>query len=192
MKEFDFEWVIKLERNKLQLMVDMWKEIVAEDNNNGFLSERKIDDYYFRQLANDVNAGHKLLLIIKNRNQYLGQMVVNLYHQDTYKHRADVCSLMLLKSARSAKTSLLVADCLIEICENLKLKMITIDVRAGSSQEKLWKFLGFEVYGRMPHYSRVGDENYEGVFLFQKVETMRKLLKKRLENMYLMKKEKIV
>lgn len=185
MKKLEFLWLRKLERKHLLLMLDMWTKMVEEDNNNGFLSERTIEDYYFRRLANDVEEGLKRLLVIKDEEgKYLGQLVLNLFHQDTYGHRADVSSLMLLKEARDAKTSMEIANCLIEKCESLHLDIITIDVRGGTSQERLWKYLGFEIYGKMPFYSKVQEDTYHGIFMYQKVETMKSLMRDRLSGMY--------
>lgn len=183
-QNLEFSWLERITDAELQLLVQMCNSIIADDNNNGFTDERNLDDYYFTQLRNDINAGVKRLMVIKDRQRYYGQMVINLFHQDTYSHRADVCSLMLHKSVRSKEVSLQVAQQLIDECKQLDLELITMDVRAGSAQEKLWRYLGFVPYGDLPKYSKVGDHTYAGVFFFQEVKQLQELLKRRLEAMY--------
>ena len=135
-------------------------------------------------MKGDVEAGLKRIMVIRDDKRYYGQVVITLFHQDTYIHRGDICSLMLHKSARSRGVSLQIAEQLIRECERLDLGMVTIDVRAGSSQEKLWRYLGFTPYGQLPKYAKVNDTYFSGVFLFQEMKEMKTVLKRRLEAMY--------
>jgi hypothetical protein len=180
-----FQWLERMTGDDLTAIHQLQNTVIAEDNNNGFRRSRSVDDYYFQQLKNDVNTGLKKVLIIKDQNRYYGQVILNFFHQDTYAHRADISSLMLVKAIRSKQVSLQVAECLISECERSNLAVVTIDVRAGTGQEKLWKYLGFTPYGELPWYSKVGEQWYSGILMFQNIDQMKVLLKRRLAAMYL-------
>lgn len=179
-------WLDALDVSEVQLLVDMANRIISDDNNNGYTKPRHVDDYLYSQLRQDVQAGLKRILVIKIKNsqRYVGQAMITLFHQDTYVHRGDICSLMLHKSARSKEMSLAIAEELIKECERLNLEIVTIDVRAGSGQEKLWRYLGFNPYGELPKYAKVGTAYFSGIHLYQEVESMKTILRRRLEAMY--------
>jgi hypothetical protein len=183
-EHFGFKWLEHIGERELNLLVEMNNRVMVADNHNGFVRQRRADEYYYMQLSSDVNAGLKRLLIVGDNDTYCGQAVLSLFHQDTYRHRADISGLMLEPSARSKEVSINIGQCLIEQCERLKLELVTIDVRASSSQEKLWKYLGFKPYGHMPNYSKVGEVSYGGVLMYQEVSEMKVLLRKRLKAMY--------
>jgi len=64
-------------------------------------------------------------------------------------------------------------------CEELNREVICLDVRAGTMAAVWWQHFGFESYGLLRDYSRVGDKRYEGLFLTQTVTR----LKQRIEEL---------
>jgi ribosomal protein S18 acetylase RimI-like enzyme len=58
-------------------------------------------------------------------------------------------------------------------CEELGVELLRLDVREGIRAEKLWRFYGFEQYGRLDDYGRVGDQQYAGIYLAQPVSQLK-------------------
>jgi L-amino acid N-acyltransferase YncA len=168
-------------RARLQRMMN---KMIAGNNMNGFLAPVEGESFYFQQLQMELKHGLKHLMVLERDGQYLGQLVITRYLQDTYAHRAEVCSLMLDKTIRGREVSLQIAQALLEKCNELNLRYLTLDVRAGSNVESLWKHLGFVPYGKLPCYSVAGGTEYEGVFMFQEVSRLEDLLLKGLKAIF--------
>jgi ribosomal protein S18 acetylase RimI-like enzyme len=54
-------------------------------------------------------------------------------------------------------------------CERNEIELLRLDVRAGVAAERIWRYFGFEEYGRLADYGRVDGESYTGVYLCQSV-----------------------
>ena len=178
--DLKFEWKDKLTDDDITRIVDMQNRILVTDNNNGFTGRRLSSEYYFNRLQSDVNAGLKTVLLIRDNDRVYGQMILARFLQDSYSHRAEVTTLMIEKFVRGGLVSIKVAEALLEQCENLDISLLTIDVRKGSKPESLWKYLGFVPFGELPSYSRIDNDEYKGVFMYQEVSELKKTLVKRL------------
>jgi predicted GNAT family N-acyltransferase len=178
------KWVDNLDVQEKQKLVYMMNNVIANDNNNGFTSLLREDHIYFNILEQDLRNGLKHLLVIESDGKYMGQLVINISHVDTYRHRAEISTLMLDKAIRGKEASLMIVQEMIQRCETLGIEHLTLNVRAGSKVELLWRYFGFEIYGRLPCYSRVGVEKYEGVYMCKDVTTLKKSLVRKLEKLY--------
>ena len=179
-----FNWVDLLDYEEKLKAIDMMNSIIANDNINGFTSLMHQDHIYFDILNRDIQIGLKHLLMIENGGKYLGQLIINISYIDTYRHRAEISTLMLDESIRGKEVSIRLVSKLIDKCDALGIKYLTLNVRAGSKVELLWKYLGFEAYGRLPCYSRVGKDQFEGVYMYKDIDTLRSSLVRKLENLY--------
>ncbi|GAA0893808.1 hypothetical protein GCM10009122_34870 [Fulvivirga kasyanovii] len=184
LNDISLEWLNKISNQDKGMILELMNSVIQSDNHNGFLRPISEDDIYFKVLENDLRLGLKSILIIKDRHKILGQMVLNQSYLDTYKHRADISTLMIHESVRGKNISLKVVEALICQCENLDIKYLTLDVRAGSKVSLLWKYLGFEKYGELPCYSRTGEEKYRGIFMYKDIESLKTLLERRLKGLY--------
>ncbi len=180
----NLQWLNKLgDKEKLKL-IEMMNLVISRDNNNGFLTPIDEDHPYIQVLERDISLGIKHLLVIESEDKYLGQLIINHSYVDTYKHRAEISTLMLDESVRGKEISLLITHKLIEKCLALDIRFLTLTVRAGSAVELLWKYMGFETYGHLPCYSQVNDQKYAGVYMYKDVDTLRDSLLRKLESMY--------
>jgi ribosomal protein S18 acetylase RimI-like enzyme len=58
---------------------------------------------------------------------------------------------------------------LVAQCERLGIDLLRLDVREGIKAEKVWRGYGFEVYGRLADYGRLGGMSYAGLYMAQPV-----------------------
>ncbi len=177
-------WVNSLGDIEKAKLIEMMNGVIKNDNNNGFLTTMNKDHPYIEVLERDIKLGIKHLLVIENDNKYLGQLIINHSYVDTYKHRAEISTLMLDETIRGKEISLLITQYLIEKCDELNIKYLTLSVRSGSKVELLWKYMGFDVYGELPCYSEVGGNKYKGTYMHKDLETLRISLFRKLENLY--------
>jgi hypothetical protein len=178
------QWLNRIDTTQRKRLADMMNDIIVADNCNGFVTLIREDNYYFDSLEKDVRAGLKHLLVLEMDGKYLGQLIVNRYYHDTYSHRAEVSALMLSKSVRGKDVSLRIAEALLDKSKILGLQYITIDVRHGSRVEMLWKHLGFVEYGKLPCYAIADGQMHQGSFMYQKVEQLEHLLRRRINALY--------
>lgn len=59
-----------------------------------------------------------------------------------------------------------------ELCRQLGVELLRLDVRAGIPAELVWRWYGFQEYGRLADYGRIDGTRYSGVFLAQPVEEL--------------------
>lgn len=179
-----FKWLSTINDAEIEKLSDMMNGIIKNDNNNGFLSLMGAEHPYMKVLKNDVDLGTKHLLVIENNGEYLGQFILDHSYIETYKHRAEVSTLMINPAIRGKEVSIKVIDHLFAKCDELGIKHLTLTVRSGSKVELLWKHLGFETFGELPCYSSVGDKHYTGVYMHKDIESLKKNLHRKMENMY--------
>ncbi len=179
-----FKWLPTINDAEIEKLSDMMNDIIKNDNNNGFLSLMGADHPYMKVLKNDVDFGTKHLLVIENNGEYLGQFILDHSYIETYKHRAEVSTLMINPAIRGKEVSIKIIDHLFAKCDELGIKHLTLTVRSGSKVELLWKHLGFETFGELPCYSSVGDKHYKGVYMHKDIESLKKNLHRKMENMY--------
>jgi hypothetical protein len=51
-------------------------------------------------------------------------------------------------------------------CVEMGWEIVTLDVRAGTRQHRLWAMLGFREYGTLPDYARIAGTTHAGAFMF--------------------------
>src|SRR5204863_8235137 len=61
-------------------------------------------------------------------------------------------------------------------CELLGRALICLDVRAGTHAAIWWQHFGFKQYGLLQDYSRVGNKQYQGLYLTQTTAALKKCL----------------
>jgi hypothetical protein len=184
LNKISLEWVSRLTPADKAGLRKLMNGIIESDTHNGFLGPVTEDDLYFKVLENDLALGLKYLLVIRSQEGIVGQMVLNRSYIDTYSHRAEVSTLMIDKSVRGKSVSLQVVQALTQKCEQLAIRYITLDVRAGTRVSLLWKYLSFEPYGQLPCYAQAGEEKYAGIFMYKDVESLKVMLDKRLKRLY--------
>jgi hypothetical protein len=62
-------------------------------------------------------------------------------------------------------------------CEELRREVICLDVRAGTHAALWWQHFGFQQYGLLADYSRVGEKRYQGLYLTQTTEELKERLR---------------
>lgn len=182
--KLNFKWLSTIDDTEIDKLTHMMNVIIKSDNNNGFLSLMRTDHPYMKVLKNDIDFGTKHLLVIESNGEYLGQFILDHSYVETYKLRAEVSTLMINPSIRGKEVSIKVIEHLFEKCDELGIKHLTLTVRSGSKVELLWKHLGFETFGELPCYSSVGDKHYKGVYMYKDIESLKKNLHRKMENMY--------
>lgn len=184
MQHVKAEWLNELSGTEAHLLSDMMNRIAAADNHNGFLQPLDPDGIYFSHLMQNVKDGLKHVLVIRDNDKFLGQLVLNRSLVDSLAFRAEITTLMVDPAIRGKEVSLKVAHALIGKCDELGIQYVTLDVRKGSRVEMLWKLMGFIPFGNLPCYAKVGNQEYEGIFLYQKVAVLKEQLVRKFELLY--------
>lgn len=184
LRGIEVEWLQTVGDGEMQGIRNLMNRIILTDDNNGFLTPIAPDSNYLQSLNRDVEAGLKHVMVLREGGRCVGKLVLSRSFLHTYAHRAEVCGLMIDPDIRGKEVSLKVAEALINKCECLGLNFLTLDVRAGSKTELLWKHLGFVQYGKLPCYAKTSDDEYEGIFLYQQVSVLKTTLSRKFEALY--------
>ncbi len=125
-------------------------------------------DAYWRSVAADVAARSRQLFVVERGDAMLGTVQLAPCAKSNQPHRADVQKLLVLRSARRQG----VGRALMSAVEQTALAagrwLLTLDTRAGSDAERLYRRLGWVEVGKIPDYASDPDRTLAACTFFYK------------------------
>ncbi|WP_211450870.1 GNAT family N-acetyltransferase [Collimonas antrihumi] len=117
------------------------------------LTPSRAEDFW-RGIAPGVAAGERILLVAQDQDAtILGTIQVVLSQPENQPHRADVAKLLVHRKARQAG----LGAALVTAAENFAAlagkSLLVLDTVTGSTAERLYKRLGWQVSGIIPDYA---------------------------------------
>jgi ribosomal protein S18 acetylase RimI-like enzyme len=125
----------------------------------GFMSPLGVDraTAYWRGVAEGVRAGHRRLRVVHDGTQIVGTVQLQVDLPDNQTHRADLCKLLVHRSARRRG----LGEALVRAAEAESLRLgrtvLVLDTVADSEADRLYRRLGWHPAGDVPRYARMPD-----------------------------------
>lgn len=173
-----FRWLDRLEPAEAAKYLALYQRVLARDSTVGF--PRPFDaatgEALARGLDRDLREGRCHVLVAEGRERFVFQATFVQSPSPNNRHTASIFRAMVDPGARGGGLMWQSLPFFLEKCAALGVELVSLDVRAGSPAEQAWKHMGFEVYGRLPGYSIVDGQSYDGVYMFMTVARGRELL----------------
>ena len=135
--------------------------------------ERIIDN-----LSEDVKAKRAYVLIAEQGEDVVGQLILTPHRLPNCKHLVELSRGIIDPSFRGAGLALNAFKEIAKKCDEIGGEVIYLDVRAGTVAAELWKSFGFVPFGRLTDYARVNGRRYQGLYMSQKVSSLKEQLER--------------
>jgi acyl-CoA synthetase (AMP-forming)/AMP-acid ligase II len=124
------------------------------------------------QLARDLAHRRCQVLIGRLDGRVVAQCTLVPSGFPNSRHLGSIYRGMVDPEIRTGNLLPIACGHLVERCRELGVEVLCIDTRVGSRAAALWQALGFQEFGRLPDYSRVGPARYAGLYLYQRVDDL--------------------
>jgi acetyltransferase len=112
---------------------------------------------YWRDALKAVPDGGRILLAAFEGKVLIGSVQLGLEPRANGRHRAEVMKLMVLRSHRGRGVGLALMQALLKAAREAGRTLLLLDVRTGDPAERLYRFLGFVPFGRVPDHAQSPD-----------------------------------
>jgi GNAT superfamily N-acetyltransferase len=173
-RERSFEWVGALEAEAIGELRALFNAVLATDDVIGFPAPLREDEgeAFFAGMALDVRLGRKQMLLARDGGALAAMVLLAPNGQPNCRHLAEVSKCMVHPEHRRTGMIGWGLRHVRTRCRELGIEILTLDVRKGSPAERLWLHLGFQPFGELSDYARVGGRSEAGVFMWGEVERL--------------------
>ncbi|MGE4049245.1 MAG: GNAT family N-acetyltransferase, partial [Acetobacteraceae bacterium] len=128
---------------------------------------------FWRETARDVAAGKKVLLAGWHGGVLAGTVTLNLATPQNQPHRAEVAKLLVDPACRRSGLARRLMQRLEQQARAAGRRLLTLDTRAGSGAEALYRGMGWQELGCIPGYAQRPDGTPDDtVFFWKRLDPM--------------------
>lgn len=125
---------------------------------------------YWRNVLHGVANGARLLLVARQDGRIAGTVQVAFEARANSQHRAEIQKLLVPRWARQRG----IGEALMRTAEAAARaagrSLLVLDTRSGDTAERLYRRLGYQVTGVVPHYARSTEGHLEDcVFMYKEL-----------------------
>jgi len=131
-----------------------------------------------RGLDDDVKAGRSHVLVAEQGDRIVGQLILTPHRLPNCRHLVELSRGIIDPSFRGAGLALSAFKEIAKKCDEIGGEVVYLDVRAGTVAAELWKSFGFVPFGKLPDYARVNGHRYQGLYMSQRVTTLKENLER--------------
>jgi predicted GNAT family N-acyltransferase len=168
---FTFRWLDRLEPAAASKYLALFQRVLAQDTTVGY--PRPFDAAtgasIARGLDRDLREEKCHLLVAEDHERFVFQATLVQSPSPNNRHTAGIYRAMVDPSVRGGGLMWQSMPFFIQQCTALGIELVSLDVRAGSPAEQIWKHMGFEVFGRLPGYAVVDGQRHDGVYMYMTV-----------------------
>lgn len=115
---------------------------------------------------------HLLLGRVDGRPAFMA--LLHLNGMANCRHRAELAKGVVHPEFRGLHLVQLAFREIVRLAERLDVEQLVLDVREHTRAHRLWQLFGFETYGVLEDYARVGGTVHRGHFMAQAVRSLRR------------------
>ena len=125
-------------------------------------------DAFWRDVAADVAAGTRLVIVAARDGTIVGSVQLAVSWKPNQAHRADVEKLLVARDSRRLGIGTLLMDAVEARALAAGRWLLTLDTRADSDAERLYRRLGWTEVGTIPDYAADPDGMLAACTFFDK------------------------
>jgi ribosomal protein S18 acetylase RimI-like enzyme len=124
-------------------------------------------NYWDRVIAR-IGAGELLLLAVESGGRLIGTVQPIPAPQPNQNHRAAISKLLVLRAARQQGIATALMQAVEAEAQRRERTLLILDTETGSAADRLYRRLGYQVLGVMPHHARLPDGQLADTTFFSK------------------------
>ncbi|MCU5772926.1 GNAT family N-acetyltransferase [Erwiniaceae bacterium BAC15a-03b] len=124
---------------------------------------------FWQDVVYSLASGDKRLLVAREQGRIVGTIIVVLGMMPNGAHRAEISKLLVHPRARRqgiARQLMLQAE---QIAVRAQRTLLVLDTRSGDVAEQLYRSLGWQAAGSIPHYARSTAGEFDATTLMYKL-----------------------
>jgi GNAT superfamily N-acetyltransferase len=107
---------------------------------------------FWRGVASDAEQGKRALLVAEDGDRIVGTVHLVLAQPDNQPHRADLCKMLVLRSARRRGIGAMLMDAAERAAREAGKSLMVLDT-ASQEAERLYARMGWKALGVIPGYA---------------------------------------
>lgn len=142
-------------RTMLPDLVDILVDVVDGGGGVSFMAPLRRDEAeaFWRGVADDVEAGHQVLLVADHGGRPAGTVILQLMWQPNQPHRAEVAKLLVHRRARRQGLARQLMARLEDEARARGRTLLLLDTVSGGAAETLYRSMGWIEVGRVPGFA---------------------------------------
>ena len=168
------QWVSKFDADTARAVVSLVDCASSDGGPLGYAQPMSPDeaDVFITGLKRRVTTGEAHVLLGRAGVQlaFLGVLTCN--GMTNCRHRAELSKGVVHPEFRGRRFVQLAFQEMVRRAADLGVDQFVLDVREGSRAHVLWQRFGFESYGILNDYARIGGKSYPGHFMVQSVASL--------------------
>lgn len=157
---------------RLAELVALLEDAVADGASVGFVSPLAAGEIeaYWREAALDVEDGFRRVLVAEEDGRLVGCVQLAPSGKPNQRHRAEVQKLLVRTAARGRGIGSALMKAVEALAGGEGRWLLTLDTRAESDADRLYRQWGWTPVGAIPEYARDPDHTLAAcVFFYKKV-----------------------
>jgi acetyltransferase len=153
-----------------QALCALLDDCVTSDASVGFLAPLAPQEAerYWQQVAEDVESGHRELLLMLDGDRVTGAVQLSLCGKANGIHRAEVEKLMVDTRYRQRGIGKALMQEVERQARARQRSLLVLDTRTGDPASMLYRSLGYQEAGRIPNFAINSDGSLAGTTIFYK------------------------
>lgn len=159
------------ETNALPELIELLQDTVASGASVGFLPPLSAEDaqQYWSSVFKEVAQGIQVLVVARAAGHIVGSVQLALATKPNASHRAEVQKLFVLQKQRRRGIAQALMHEIEQAAREHARTLLVLDTRQGDAAEQLYRKLGYQEAGVIPHYARNATGELDGTVFFYKL-----------------------
>jgi ribosomal protein S18 acetylase RimI-like enzyme len=153
-------------------LVALLEDAVQSGASVGFLlpvTSAELEAYWHGVLAS-LRTSEKVLLVARQEDRLVGCVQLALEPRANGAHRAEVQKLLVLRAARRQGIGAALMAAAEDTARAARRTLLVLDTRAGDDAARLYRRLGYQLAGVIPHYARSTNGQLDGsAFMYKEL-----------------------
>jgi ribosomal protein S18 acetylase RimI-like enzyme len=170
------DWLQKIDERHATELIELVNSTVSDGGTLGYEHPLTLDQevHFIAGLREGISSGRTHLLLGRVNGRPAFMVLLHLNGMANCRHRAELAKGVVHPEFRGLHLVQLAFREITRLAERLDIEQLVLDVREDSRAHHLWQFFGFETYGVLEDYARVGGTVHRGHFMAQGVRSLRR------------------
>ncbi|MCE9846790.1 GNAT family N-acetyltransferase [Aeromonas allosaccharophila] len=151
-------------------LIALLQDCVDSGASVGFLPPLTTEESarYWQGVAAELAAGHRKLWLALEQQQLVGAVQLALCGKANGRHRGEVEKLMVLQTARGQGVGRALMKAMEQGAREANRSLLVLDTRAGDVASHLYRQLGYQEAGQIPHFALGANGKLAATVIFYK------------------------
>ncbi|KIQ77382.1 GNAT family N-acetyltransferase [Aeromonas sp. L_1B5_3] len=156
---------------QLPALIALLQDCVDSGASVGFVPPLRVEDgaKYWQEVAAELASGGRKLWLALEQQAVVGAVQLSLCGKANGRHRAEVEKLMVLQAARGKGIGRALIQAMEQGAHAAGRSLLVLDTHAGDVASHLYRQLGYQEAGQIPHFALGADGKLAATVIFYKM-----------------------